>query len=29
MEKSEKNHISHRYRALVKLQDWFMSQNPS
>ncbi|KAK3903333.1 inosine triphosphate pyrophosphatase-like protein, partial [Staphylotrichum tortipilum] len=26
MDKSEKNHISHRYRALVKLQDWFMTE---
>ncbi len=29
MEKSEKNHISHRYKALVKLQDWFMTERSS
>ena len=26
MDKSEKNLISHRYRALTKLQDWFAKE---
>lgn len=29
MEKSEKNKISHRGRALEKLQTWFKSQTTS
>jgi inosine triphosphate pyrophosphatase len=26
MDKAEKNKISHRYRALAKLQEWFAKQ---
>jgi inosine triphosphate pyrophosphatase len=29
MDKSEKNLISHRYRALAKLQEWFAKEMTS
>jgi inosine triphosphate pyrophosphatase len=29
MDKSEKNKISHRYRALAKLQEWFAKEMTS
>lgn len=29
MDKTEKNQISHRARALAKLQSWFKEQNAS